>query len=42
VYDGVQKVNSGHHGMPMGMAEIATALWSKHLRHNPKNPTWFN
>ena len=40
--DAVQKANSGHPGMPMGMAEIATALWSKHLRHNPKNPTWFN
>ena len=40
--DAVQKANSGHPGMPMGMAEIATTLWSKHLRHNPKNPTWFN
>jgi len=40
--DAVQKANSGHPGMPMGMAEIATALWSKHLRHNPNNPTWFN
>ena len=40
--DAVQKANSGHPGMRMGMAEIATALWSKHLRHNPKNPTWFN
>ena len=40
--DAVQKANSGHPGMPMGMAEIATALWSKHLRHNPKNPSWFN
>ena len=40
--DAVQKANSGQPGMPMGMAEIATALWSKHLRHNPKNPTWFN
>ena len=40
--DAVQKANSGHPGMPMGMAEIATALWSKHLRHNPRNPTWFN
>ena len=40
--DAVQKANSGHPGMPTGMAEIATALWSKHLRHNPKNPTWFN
>ena len=40
--DAVQKANSGHPGMPMGMAEIATALWSKHLRHNPNNPNWFN
>ena len=40
--DAVQKANSGHPGMPMGMAEIATALWSKHLKHNPNNPTWFN
>ena len=40
--DAVQKANSGHPGMPMGMAEIATALWSKHLRHNPSNPTWFD
>ena len=40
--DAVQKANSGHPGMPMGMAEIATALWSNHLRHNPLNPHWFN
>ena len=40
--DAVQKANSGHPGMPMGMAEIATALWKKHLKHNPLNPTWFN
>ena len=40
--DAVQKANSGHPGMPMGMAEIATALWSKHLKHNPLNPTWFD
>ena len=40
--DAVQKANSGHPGMPMGMAEIATALWNKHLKHNPSNPTWFN
>jgi len=40
--DAVQKANSGHPGMPMGMAEIATALWSKHLKHNPLNPRWFN
>jgi len=40
--DAVQKANSGHPGMPMGMAEIAQALWSDHLVHNPNNPTWFN
>ncbi len=40
--DGVQRANSGHPGMPMGMAEIATALWKKHLSHNPSNPHWFN
>ena len=40
--DAVQKANSGHPGMPMGMAEIATALWTRHLRHNPANPSWAN
>ena len=40
--DAVQKANSGHPGMPMGMAEIATALWKNHLNHNPQNPHWFN
>jgi len=38
--DAVQKANSGHPGMPMGMAEIAVALWGRHLRHNPANPRW--
>ncbi|MBN3759087.1 transketolase [Paraburkholderia sp. Tr-20389] len=38
--DAVQAANSGHPGMPMGMAEIGVALWSRHLRHNPKNPHW--
>jgi transketolase len=38
--DAVQQANSGHPGMPMGMAEIGVALWSRHLRHNPKNPQW--
>lgn len=38
--DAVQKANSGHPGMPMGMAEIAEVLWIHHLRHNPKNPNW--
>lgn len=36
--DAVQKANSGHPGMPMGMAEIAEVLWIHHLRHNPKIP----
>lgn len=38
--DAVQKANSGHPGMPMGMAEIAEVLWVHHLRHNPANPNW--
>ncbi|MGH8780683.1 transketolase [Paraburkholderia sp.] len=38
--DAVQQANSGHPGMPMGMAEIGVALWSRHLRHNPTNPQW--
>jgi len=38
--DAVQAANSGHPGMPMGMAEIAVALWHRHLRHNPENPRW--
>ncbi|MEI7296763.1 transketolase [Paraburkholderia tropica] len=38
--DAVQQANSGHPGMPMGMAEIAVALWARHLRHNPTNPHW--
>src|ERR1035437_1215173 len=38
--DAVQAANSGHPGMPMGMAEIAVALWNRHLRHNPANPKW--
>ncbi len=38
--DAVQKANSGHPGMPMGMAEMAVALWSCHLKHNPTNPNW--
>ena len=40
--DAVQAANSGHPGMPMGMAEIAVALWGRHLRHNPANPAWAN
>jgi transketolase len=38
--DAVQQANSGHPGAPMGMAEMAVALWSRHLRHNPANPQW--
>lgn len=38
--DAVQKANSGHPGMPMGMAEIAEVLWRRHLRHNPLDPNW--
>ena len=38
--DAVQKANSGHPGMPMGMADIAEVLWRRHLRHNPTNPGW--
>ena len=40
--DAVQKAKSGHPGMPMGMADIATVLWRKYLKHNPKNPHWVN
>ena len=38
--DAVQKANSGHPGMPMGAATMAYILWTRHLRHNPKNPAW--
>jgi transketolase len=40
--DAVQKAKSGHPGMPLGMAPVAYALYYKTMRHNPKNPTWFN
>ena len=40
--DAVQKANSGHPGMPMGMADIAAVLWQNHLKHNPTNPAWVN
>lgn len=40
--DAVQKANSGHPGMPLGMADIATVLWREFLRHNPRNPNWIN
>jgi transketolase len=38
--DAVQKANSGHPGLPMGAATMAYTLWTRHLRHNPRNPTW--
>jgi transketolase len=40
--DAVQKANSGHPGMPMGMAEVALALWHRHLVHNPADPQWLD
>jgi transketolase len=40
--DAVQQANSGHPGAPMGMADMATALWTRHLKHNPSNPQWFD
>ncbi len=40
--DAVQAANSGHPGMPMGMADIAEVLWNDYLSHNPANPGWFN
>ncbi len=38
--DGVQAANSGHPGMPMGMADVAAVLWTQYLKHNPQNPEW--
>ena len=40
--DAVQQANSGHPGAPMGMADMAVALWGQHLKHNPQNPNWFD
>ncbi|HWP59424.1 MAG TPA: transketolase [Candidatus Acidoferrales bacterium] len=40
--DAVQKANSGHPGTPMALAPLAYVLWTKFLRHNPRNPSWFN
>jgi transketolase len=40
--DAVEQAQSGHPGMPLGMADVATVLWKKFLQHNPKNPHWFN
>ena len=38
--DGVQKASSGHPGLPMGTAAMAYTIWTRHLRHNPRNPKW--
>ena len=38
--DGIQRANSGHPGLPMGTAPSAYTLWTRHLRHNPRNPLW--
>jgi transketolase len=40
--DAVERAQSGHPGMPLGMADIATVLWQKFMKHNPTNPHWFN
>ena len=40
--DAVERANSGHPGMPLGMADIAEVLWRDHLNHSPENPKWFN
>ena len=40
--DAVQQAKSGHPGAPMGMADMAVALWGQHLQHNPANPQWAN
>jgi len=40
--DAIDKANSGHPGMPLGMADIAQVLWKNYLKHNPNNPKWFN
>ncbi|CAM3071981.1 transketolase [Filibacter tadaridae] len=40
--DAIEKANSGHPGLPMGAAPMAYTLWTKHMHHNPANPTWFN
>ncbi len=40
--DAVQRANSGHPGAPMGMADMAVALWQRHLQHNPRDPMWLN
>lgn len=40
--EGIEKANSGHPGLPLGAAPMAYTLWAKHMKHNPKNPNWFD
>jgi transketolase len=40
--DAVQKANSGHPGTPMALAPVAYLIWTRHLRHNPADPTWLD
>ncbi|MEI6292009.1 MAG: transketolase, partial [Chloroflexota bacterium] len=40
--DAVQQANSGHPGLPMGAAALAFTIWTRHLRHDPQSPKWFN
>ena len=40
--DAIEKADSGHPGLPMGMADVATVLWTRFLKHNPKDPGWFD
>lgn len=40
--DMIEKANSGHPGLPMGAAPMAYVLWTEFMKHNPKNPKWFN
>ncbi|RLE29009.1 transketolase, partial [Candidatus Acetothermia bacterium] len=40
--DMIQEANSGHPGLPLGAAPMAYVLWTKHLKHNPKDPKWFD
>src|SRR6476619_4355098 len=40
--DAVQKANSGHPGLPLGAAPMAYTLWTRFLKHNPRNPTWYD
>src|ERR1700742_3822728 len=40
--DGVQAANSGHPGLPLGAAAMAYTLWTRHLKHNPADPKWFD